>query len=340
MSSAKKRVPVRPEGEEPRLPRCLVSMPFGEEWTDQVYRKIETIMESMRVKIFTVDRTEREDLDILKDVAAQIRSADIVIADVTGRNANVYLEIGYALANEKPILYVTQNKSDVSSLVSQSLYHCYTLSQGGLDDLARFLLLRIREVLDRLRIEQERLELEIASKPIYQAQCFKDRSLVNLESFFAEAGDRIDILTTNLSWLCEKIKGSDESYLDTIMAALKLRCSLKVRILTLDPQSELAERRGRQLGFSPENFRNQLCSARDEVKSRGAAYSGRFEGRIYRELPTQITFRVDEKVFTCVVGQPRQSRFYPVIEFHIANPGVEEGFVSHFTAVWIDADPM
>ena len=65
--------------------------------------------------------------------------------------------------------------------------------------------------------------------------------------------------------------------------------------------------------------------------------TSRVEVRIYDELPTQITFRVDNEVYTCIVGQPMQSRNYPVLKFDIANLGVQEAFLSHFLNVWKDA---
>ena len=65
--------------------------------------------------------------------------------------------------------------------------------------------------------------------------------------------------------------------------------------------------------------------------------SNRVEIRTYDELPTQITFRIDDEVFTCIVGQPMQSRDYPVLKFKVSHPGVKEAFLAHFMAVWSKA---
>jgi len=103
----------------------------------------------------------------------------------------------------------------------------------------------------------------------------------------------------------------------------------------LNPESEIAAIRGRQLGFDPGNFRDQLRRAYEEAKKLTTATSGsRVEIRLYDELPTQITFRVDEDIYTCIVGQPMQSRNYPVLKFSANNLGAQEALMSHFLNVW------
>jgi hypothetical protein len=108
--------------------------------------------------------------------------------------------------------------------------------------------------------------------------------------------------------------------------------------LTLNPESETAAKRGRQLGFTPANFRKQLREALDEAIAFASKYpTSRVEVRQYDELPTQITFRIDDQVYTCIVGRPLQSRHYPILRFEIGSAGVQEVFLAHFLAVWKDA---
>ena len=50
---------------------------------------------------------------ILERVYNQISKADIIVADMTGRNPNVFYEVGYAHALNKQVILLTQKKKDI-----------------------------------------------------------------------------------------------------------------------------------------------------------------------------------------------------------------------------------
>lgn len=93
-------------------PFCFVLMPFSEEF-DDVYRigikdacdKAGAYCERVDEQIFN----ER----ILDRVYNQAAKADIVIADMTGRNPNVFYEVGYAHALGKLTILLTKNADDI-----------------------------------------------------------------------------------------------------------------------------------------------------------------------------------------------------------------------------------
>lgn len=51
--------------------------------------------------------------DILQRVKSRIESAALVIADLSGANPNVYLEVGYAWGRARPTLLVAEEGSDL-----------------------------------------------------------------------------------------------------------------------------------------------------------------------------------------------------------------------------------
>lgn len=51
--------------------------------------------------------------NILERVYNQIAKADVVVAEMTGRNPNVFYEVGYAHALNKRVLLLTQNADDI-----------------------------------------------------------------------------------------------------------------------------------------------------------------------------------------------------------------------------------
>ena len=50
---------------------------------------------------------------ILDRILNQINKADVIVADMTGKNANVFYEVGYAHALDKIVLLTTQNTDDI-----------------------------------------------------------------------------------------------------------------------------------------------------------------------------------------------------------------------------------
>jgi hypothetical protein len=51
--------------------------------------------------------------DILERVKTRIDTATLIVADLTGANANVYLEVGYAWGRGRPTLLVARSGDDL-----------------------------------------------------------------------------------------------------------------------------------------------------------------------------------------------------------------------------------
>ena len=64
------------------------------------------------------ERTSEQMFDdsILDRVVNQISKADVIVADMTGRNPNVYYEVGYAHALDKVTILITQSTKDIPFL--------------------------------------------------------------------------------------------------------------------------------------------------------------------------------------------------------------------------------
>src|SRR4051795_5153611 len=51
--------------------------------------------------------------NIIERIYVQIAKADLIIADMTGRNANVFYEVGYAHALNKKVILLTRDPSNI-----------------------------------------------------------------------------------------------------------------------------------------------------------------------------------------------------------------------------------
>ena len=76
--------------------KCFVIMPFAQSF-DEVYETIREALESPDLNLHCRRADELEGGGhIMEDVLKQIGEAEIVIADLTGRNPNVFYELGIA----------------------------------------------------------------------------------------------------------------------------------------------------------------------------------------------------------------------------------------------------
>jgi hypothetical protein len=94
------------------LDTCFVMMPFGE-WMDRYYREIfipairEAGMEPVRAdELFSTG-------SVIEQIWEQISRAKVLLADLTGKNANVFYELGLAHAANKPVVFTTGSLEDV-----------------------------------------------------------------------------------------------------------------------------------------------------------------------------------------------------------------------------------
>ena len=82
-------------------------MPFGRAFEDTFRFGIQS---PVRKVGFLCERIDQETFtgDILERIKQKIETASIVIGELTGNNANVYLEIGYAWGKGRPTILVTK----------------------------------------------------------------------------------------------------------------------------------------------------------------------------------------------------------------------------------------
>lgn len=93
-------------------PFVFVLMPFNAEF-DDVYRcGIKPACERAGAYAERVDEQVFQG-SILQRIYNQIAKADVVVADMTGRNPNVFYETGYAHALGRPVIHLAQSTDDI-----------------------------------------------------------------------------------------------------------------------------------------------------------------------------------------------------------------------------------
>ena len=120
-------------------PAAFVLMPFSLPWAEKVWNALKDVVESAQV-VPRLTCRRADDLfghDVLLDIVAAIRSAEVVIADITGRNPNVFYELGIAHTFGRRVVLPTQDVRDIPFDIQRFRHVIYGTDQAGLIALER-----------------------------------------------------------------------------------------------------------------------------------------------------------------------------------------------------------
>ncbi|MEM9952702.1 MAG: hypothetical protein AAF846_13935 [Chloroflexota bacterium] len=87
-------------------------MPFREPFWKIYQKHTQSVIENQNLVVKT-GKDVFSDKDVMNDIWSLTNNAKIVIADCTGRNANVFYEIGIAHTLGKPVIPITQSIEDI-----------------------------------------------------------------------------------------------------------------------------------------------------------------------------------------------------------------------------------
>lgn len=90
----------------------FVAMPFAKEYEDTYVFGIQSPIHAIGLLCERVDLVAFTG-DILERVKTRIDTASLIVAELTGANANVYLEVGYAWGRGRPTLLIARSGDDL-----------------------------------------------------------------------------------------------------------------------------------------------------------------------------------------------------------------------------------
>lgn len=122
----------RSEAVHPRL--VSVMMPFSMEF-DEVSSVIQATCEDVGLRCLRADDIWENDA-VIQDIVSLINRSKAVICDCTGRNANVFYEIGIAHTLGRDVILISQNDADIPFDLRHLRYIRYLDNQEGRKDLS------------------------------------------------------------------------------------------------------------------------------------------------------------------------------------------------------------
>ena len=140
--AAREELPFAPQEAEAKPPRDAVAdtdavfviMPFRPEFNDVWNGGIKRACSELNLNPIRVDMINRS-TNITDDIVDSIRNCHIAIADVTDNNPNVMFELGYAIAQDKPNVIISQSSDYLPFDIRHLRTIVYTNSWSGIEDL-------------------------------------------------------------------------------------------------------------------------------------------------------------------------------------------------------------
>jgi nucleoside 2-deoxyribosyltransferase len=115
---------------EPGKRRLFHVMPFRPEWSDAAADRVEKACCKTNAQYVRGDRVA--DANVIRSIWQEINRASHVLADLTGFNANVALELGIAHALGRPTLTIAQGADfKPFAAIARLRFHLYQSAQGA-----------------------------------------------------------------------------------------------------------------------------------------------------------------------------------------------------------------
>src|SRR4028119_46996 len=150
MATKKKQLTTAPK------PFVFVLMPFDQKFRDIYEFGIKGAAEDVGAYAERVDE-QHFGTSILDRIYNQINKSDVIVADMTGRNANVFYEVGYAHALGKLVLLLTQDADDIPFDLK---HHQHTVYGGEIAKLRKELAQRLKWALAESKGREQGIAFE------------------------------------------------------------------------------------------------------------------------------------------------------------------------------------
>jgi hypothetical protein len=126
----------------------FVLMPFSKELQPIYDDHIKKVVDSLKLTVARADDFFTSD-SVMNDVWEAICNAQILIADCTGRNPNVFYEIGLAHVLGKSVIFITQSSDDVPFDVRHIRFIEYKYTPRGMAEFEASLIKTIANTIEK-----------------------------------------------------------------------------------------------------------------------------------------------------------------------------------------------
>lgn len=236
---------------------AFVLMPFDKAFDDIYKIGIKETANSLGILAERVDEQIFRE-GILERIYRQIEFADLIVADMTGQNPNVFYEVGYAHAKGKLCILLTQNSDDIPFDLKHHRHIVYGNSIGDLRSLLAGEMAWAKAQIDAIRLSRIKVTLKDVSGLLEKTRYFASGEVdfkIDLNNDSSNTSSEIDAIYfySNKGWTLRQ-DGKDCPTTDSDLADFPARHFLTppVRRLNRNSWAQLKFSAKRILAFATE----------------------------------------------------------------------------------------
>ena len=142
------------KGKVEKLKSVFVMMPYTKQAIEN-YQIIKNICVEQGLDVYRADEIISANESIGEKIKSLISKSDLIIADVSGNNANVMYELGFAHAINKPVILLASKVDELRIDVSNYKIFLFNDSKESMAELSN----RLKESIEEIRKEARRKKL-------------------------------------------------------------------------------------------------------------------------------------------------------------------------------------
>lgn len=264
-------------------------MPFSTDFGDLYKFGIKKVADEYGVVAERIDEQHFSE-SILERIYRQIENCDFIIAEMTGKNPNVFYEVGYAHARGKQCALITQDASDIPFDLK---HHTHVVYDGSIGDLAE----ELRPKIAWLKEEAEKRKTEVirasvaASSGLLEKETYSDYGsfdlTLTLRNATARRSPEIEAIYIRTTKRWEISVGGVERPTETIGDMRRTLITPPIR--RLSPNAFLAEKIELRAEFWSK-FGDQERKEEYQAKGNIEIEIATSEGSLEFNFPIDVTF--------------------------------------------------
>lgn len=273
-------------------------MPFGEPFNQYYSKVLKPALFKISFNVLRADEiyTNRA---IVDDIIEQIIVSDIIIADVSNKNPNVNYELGIAHALRKQVIIISQQVEDIPFDYRHIRSILYNTADANWE---KELETRIQETIMKI-LDTQFDKFEIASLAKFYDRLLSDKLLglkrvfnsrqkmnIFLDELWRKPISRLDIIAFGLKSFRDSM---------TKMVTNQVKNGMKIRLLTMNPNSEFIKQREIDEKLTNGSIRKtiiDLSTWREEINDK-SGLNRSVQIKCYNALPLDFYWRQDDEVF-------------------------------------------
>jgi hypothetical protein len=176
---------------------AFVLMPFAPEFKDVYEVGIKDAAGALGIRVERLD-DQLFDKNMLERIFEQIDKADIIVAEMTSRNPNVFYEVGYAHAKGKLVLLITADAADIPFDLQQRKHIVYGGSVSYLRQELEKHLAWARDEVSSRKVHSPRVTIAVSETDLTVTEYTANASIKIAIDVHNDGEQRVDITSMYL----------------------------------------------------------------------------------------------------------------------------------------------